>query len=77
MSQNVIRINSELFNEAKNIANIENRSVPKQIEYWAKIGRIAIENPDLTFAMIHEILLGLSQTETSELEDYIFGPDKD
>ncbi|MBC8346258.1 MAG: hypothetical protein H8E56_08380 [Candidatus Marinimicrobia bacterium] len=77
MSQNVIRIDSELFNTAKSIANVEHRSVPKQIEYWAKIGRIAIENPDLSYKMIHNILLGLSQAENGETEDYSFGQFED
>ncbi|MBC8467148.1 MAG: hypothetical protein H8D58_01000 [Candidatus Marinimicrobia bacterium] len=76
MSQNVVRIDSKLFKNAKVAANVEHRSVPKQIEYWAKIGRIAIENPDLTFEMIRHILLGLSQAENGETEDYSFGPYK-
>jgi hypothetical protein len=32
-------------------------SVPKQIEYWSRIGKIAEENPDLPFFMILEILI--------------------
>jgi hypothetical protein len=51
--------------------------VPKQIEYWAKIGRISIENPDLSYKMIHDILLGLSQAENGETEDYNFGSFED
>jgi hypothetical protein len=73
MSQNVIRIDTELFNKAKTIAKVEHRSVPKQIEYWAKIGRIAIKNPDLSYEMIHDILLGLAEAENGETEDYSFG----
>lgn len=77
MSQHVIRINSELFKTAKSTAEVEHRSVPKQIEYWAKIGRISIENPDLSYTMIHNILLGLSQAENGETEEYSFGSFED
>ncbi|NQW85022.1 MAG: hypothetical protein HQ450_13845, partial [Alcaligenaceae bacterium] len=31
--------------------------VPKQIEYWSQIGKIAEENPDLPFFMIRDILI--------------------
>jgi len=29
-----------------------NHSIAKQIEHWARIGRIAEENPDLTYEFI-------------------------
>jgi hypothetical protein len=77
MGQHAIRIDSELFKTAKSTADVEHRSVPKQIEYWAKIGRISIENPDLSYKMIHDILLGLSQAENGETEDYNFGSFED
>jgi hypothetical protein len=37
--------------------SVEHLSVPKQIEYWSKIGKIAQENPDLPFSLIREILI--------------------
>jgi hypothetical protein len=44
--------------------------VPKQIEYWSRIGKIAEENPDLPFAMIRDILIAEQEEATSE---YRFG----
>ena len=41
-----IRISHKLADDAKVISNVENRSVTGQIEYWAKIGKIAEENKD-------------------------------
>lgn len=56
MSINV-KLSENLVEQAKAYGQIEHRSVPKQIEYWSQIGRIAQENPDLPFSMIREILI--------------------
>ena len=37
-------------------AKVDNRSVEGQINYWAKIGKIAEENPDLSFEFIKATL---------------------
>ena len=37
-----------VYNEAKKMAVAESRSVPNQIETWAKIGKYALDTPDLT-----------------------------
>ncbi|OYY20740.1 MAG: hypothetical protein B7Y05_06810 [Polynucleobacter sp. 24-46-87] len=56
MSINV-KLSENLVEQAKAYGQIEHRSVPKQIEYWSQIGRVAQENPDLPFSMIREILI--------------------
>ena len=55
MSVNV-KLAESLVDQARRSAKIGHRSVPKQIEYWSKIGKIAEENPDLPFTMILDIL---------------------
>jgi hypothetical protein len=50
--------------------------VPKQIEYWAKIGRIAEDNPDLPFSLINEILLAKSEIENGRLTKYVRRKDR-
>lgn len=50
-------ISAALVETAKRYAAIEHRSVPKQIEYWSQIGKIAAENPDLPFGVIRDILI--------------------
>ena len=67
MSVNV-RLSENLVNLAKQHAQIQHRSVPKQIEYWSKIGRIAEENPDLPFAMIRDILISDQEGIIGEYE---------
>jgi hypothetical protein len=68
-----IKLNQEFVKFARSIGKIENRSAPKQIEFWAKVGRIAMENPDLNYEMIRDILIGKAQVDAGELEPYIFG----
>lgn len=69
MSQ-AIKLSDELLESAKQYAEAYSRSVPKQIEYWSKIGRIAEENPDLPFTIIKDILLGKREAENGELSIY-------
>ena len=52
-----VKLSESLVAQAKIFGNIEHRSVPKQIEYWSQIGKIAQENPNLNFLMICEILV--------------------
>ena len=68
-----IKLNEKLVKNARNVGKIENRSAPKQIEFWAKVGRIAMENSDLTYEMIRDILIGQAQAEAGELEPFSFG----
>ena len=67
-----IRISDSLVKEAKLRAKVENRSLTGQIEYWAKIGKIAEENPDLSYNLIKEILIGVEQLERDRGNDYQF-----
>lgn len=68
MSVNV-KLSEGLVEQAKVYAHIEHRSVPKQIEYWSHIGKIAQENPDLPFAMIRDILIADQEPVIGE---YVF-----
>jgi hypothetical protein len=56
MSINV-KLSETLVEQAKVIGSVEHRSVPRQIEYWAQIGKMAEENPDLPFSLIRQILI--------------------
>lgn len=69
MSVNV-KLSETLVDQARRYASIEHRSVPKQIEYWSQIGKIAEENPDLPFSMIREILIADQENVVGE---YQFG----
>ena len=65
-----VSLDSSLVKSAKSHSLSQSRSVPKQIEHWAKIGRIAEENPELSYRVIREILIGLKDAETGNVEEY-------
>ena len=67
-----VRISNALVKEAKINSKVENRSITGQIEYWAKIGKIAEENPDISFSLMKEILLGFEQLDSDEGIEYYF-----
>jgi hypothetical protein len=68
-----VRVSQELVREAKIYSKIDQRSVTGQIEHWARIGKCAEENPDLTYNLIKEILIGLVELEQGESSEYSFG----
>jgi hypothetical protein len=73
MSQPV-KLSDDLIDEARRYATLNSRSVPKQIEYWLRIGKIAEDNPDLPYGLIRQLLLSKQEMEDGELTDYRFGP---
>lgn len=68
-----VRISEDLVKQAKIYNKIDKRSITGQIEYWAMIGKCAEENPDLTYSLIKEIFIGLSEIEQGEHSEYQFG----
>ncbi len=56
-----IRISQALYEQAKVDAVIDHRTIAGQIEYWARIGRAALDNPDLPVSFVAESLAGLAE----------------
>jgi hypothetical protein len=67
-----IRISEKLAEEAKKYSAIEQRSITGQIEYWAMLGKNMEENPNLTYSLIKEILIGLEELKRGEKTEYRF-----
>ena len=61
-----VRISEELVDEAKRFSRIDHRSLAGQIEHWARMGKCAEENPDLSYTLIKEILMGLDELDENE-----------
>ena len=61
-----VRLSNEAIKKAKRHAKLEHRSISKQIEYWAMLGRVAEENPDLPINFIKNTLLGMQEIENGE-----------
>lgn len=64
-----VKLSEELVLEAKRHGVLEHRSLPKQIEYWSQMGKIAEQNPDLPFSMLKDILIARTEMD---LEEYRF-----
>lgn len=56
-----IRINQSLYEQAKADATVEHRSIAGQIEFWARVGRAALDNPDLPVTFVAESLASMAE----------------
>ena len=56
-----IRIDQTLYNQAKADAAAEHRTIAGQIEFWAKVGRAALDNPDLPVSFIADFLASMAE----------------
>ncbi|WP_336901056.1 ParD-like family protein [Rhodoferax sp.] len=56
-----IRIDQALYEQAKTDAAIEHRSIAGQIEFWARVGRAALDNPDLPVTFVAESLASMAE----------------
>lgn len=56
-----IRIDQTLYNQAKADAAAEHRTISGQIEFWAKVGRAALDNPDLPVSFVAESLASMAE----------------
>ncbi len=68
-----VRISDTLLKDARKYSKVDHRSLTGQIEHWARIGKCAEENPDLTYELIKEIFIGIEELNQSEKEEYTFG----
>ena len=68
-----VRVSEGLVQEARKYSRVDHRSITGQIEHWARIGKCAEENPDLTYDLIKEILIGIEELEQGDLSEYNFG----
>lgn len=61
MSTVSMRIDESLISAARTAAKAEFRTVQGQVEFWAKVGRAALDNPDLPASFIAESLMSLAE----------------
>ena len=71
-----VRVSDELYEGAKRASKIEFRSIPQQIEFWARLGRAADDNPDLPVDFIRDILMAKME-DPAELTPFVPGQDRD
>ena len=66
-----VTLSESLAHAATAQAEIHHRTLEKQIEHWAKIGKIAEENPDLSFEFIQTILTARKEALNGQTEPYL------
>ena len=67
-----VKVSDELITQARIRSKIFKRSIAGQIEYWAQIGQIVEENPDLPLPFIQNVLLGKEQIRAGLGTPYVF-----
>jgi hypothetical protein len=65
-----LKLPDELIDLAKPYAIAERRSVPKQIEYWAHLGKAVEDNPELPIWFIKSTLLAVAESDTKQYIEY-------
>ena len=73
MSSTSVRLDQELLQRASIMAKALDRSTPKQIEHWARIGEIMEDNPELPYGFVRQSLIAKAEKEAGKLESYSFG----
>lgn len=73
MSTASVRLDQDLVEKAAIMAKALNRTTPKQIEYWAKIGEMMEDNPDLPYEFVRQAIIAKAEKDAGKLKEYDFG----
>lgn len=68
-----IKLSDALVTDATTHGKAHHRTPPKQIEYWARVGKLADENPDLMLSFVKDMLIGIEEIEAGDVSEYKFG----
>ena len=72
-----VKLSDSIVSQARAVSKVLNRSLTGQIEYWAKVGKLAEENPDLNYSLIKDILIAKQEVKREELDSYNFSADNE
>ncbi|MFN3828406.1 MAG: TA system antitoxin ParD family protein [Micavibrio sp.] len=67
-----VRLPDSLVQDAKTMATSSMRSVPKQIEYYYTLGKIAEDNPDLPMTFIKDVLAAKAEIDAGNISPFSF-----
>lgn len=68
-----LKLSDELIEIARPHAAAKHRSIPKQIEHWARLGKAVEDNPELPVQFIKDTLLAVEEAKAGQLSEYKFG----
>jgi hypothetical protein len=67
-----IRLPPEIIEDARKNAQLSYRTIPKQIEYWYRLGKLAEENSDLPLEFIKGAMQGRLEMENGDTSPFEF-----
>ena len=73
MATSSIRLDEQLIEKATIMAKALNRTPPKQIEHWARIGEMMEDNHDLPYEFVKQAIVAEAERKAGKLEPYDFG----
>jgi hypothetical protein len=56
-----VRIDDHLYEQAKAHAQAERRTIAGQVEFWAIVGKTALDNPDLPIDFVRDLLVARAE----------------
>ena len=56
-----VRIDDALYEQAKLHATAERRTIAGQLEFWALVGKAALDNPDLPIDFVRDLLVAKAE----------------
>ncbi len=56
-----VRIDEQLYEEVKSASKGECRTISGQLEFWAKIGKAALDNPDLPIEFVRDLMIAKAE----------------
>jgi hypothetical protein len=59
-----VRIDDQLYEQAKAHAHAERRTIAGQLEFWAIVGKAALDNPDLPIEFVRDLLIARAEGPT-------------
>ena len=71
-----VRIDDKLYEQARMTAQGECRTISGQLEFWAKIGKAALDNPDLPVEFVRDILIARTE-DRKQLTSFVPGQFRD
>ncbi len=59
-----VRIEDQLYEQAKAHADAERRTIAEQVEFWEMVGKTALDNPDLPIDFVIDLLVARAEGAT-------------
>jgi len=56
-----VRISNDLYQSARAQAQAERRTIAGQVEFWAQVGKTALDNPDLPIDFVRDLLIARAE----------------